>query len=420
MFVCARLLALVSEDVVCEPARSILGTDGFNVQIAPECSGYEGIGLVIAAFALFLCLFRRVLRFPQALLLLPVGVAAIWLCNALRIVALILLGAHVSPKMAVDGFHSQAGWIAFTVISLAMCAIALRLPWFAQRRVQKQAELCAETSGPCRADTAAYLMPLLTMIAAAMITAAFSAGFDWLYPLKIAAGLAALWWYRATYRGFVWSWSWFAILNGVVVFALWIVMERLSTHSGTALAKGLDSLPRFWAITWLAARVLGSVLVVPAARSLLFAATCCGGSSSRDFESVTYRSTPWWAVAISSLLFGLLHGHRLGGGHARRRRLCAGRPPARAVERRDRRTRGHQRVDCRLRAVDPLLVYLGVVPQWNGIWKGVFGTVVSTRKRRLRHEQLIPTIGVTAAVELTFAGTLAADFGARTRWRRPD
>jgi exosortase E/protease (VPEID-CTERM system) len=314
MFVCARLLELVSNDVVCEPARRILGTAGFNVEIGAACSGYEGIGLVAGTLSLFLWLFRGELRFPQALVLLPIGVVGIWLCNALRIVALVLLGAHGSPKLAVDAFHSQAGWIAFAVITLAMCAIALHVPWFA--RPQSSGDEAGAQSSRPTSDTAAYLMPLLAMIAVAMVAAAFSLGFDRLYPAKAAAGVAMLWYYRAAYRGLARDFSWAAVVNGIVVFALWMALETFSSQSGSSLAAGLESLPRPWAIAWLTVRVLGSVLVIPVVEELAFRGYLLRRFTSRDFESVAYCNTSWWAVAISSVLFGLLHGRWLAGSLA--------------------------------------------------------------------------------------------------------
>jgi len=50
----------------------VVGTDSFAVEIAWQCSGYEGIGLVWAFLGAYIWFFRRQLRFPQAwLLLLP-------------------------------------------------------------------------------------------------------------------------------------------------------------------------------------------------------------------------------------------------------------------------------------------------------------------------------------------------------------
>jgi len=62
-----------------DPSTMTIGTPGFQVVIAPECSGYEGMGLMLAFSSAWLWFFRRQWRFPQALLLLPAGVALIWI-----------------------------------------------------------------------------------------------------------------------------------------------------------------------------------------------------------------------------------------------------------------------------------------------------------------------------------------------------
>src|SRR5262249_40123349 len=104
-----RLLHLAYSDVVADPATLIIGTNQFSVQIAPACSGYEGIGLISIFLIAFLWWFRTRLRFPQAFLLLPLGIVAIWLSNSVRIAALIAVGSSISHSVAAGGFHSQAG-----------------------------------------------------------------------------------------------------------------------------------------------------------------------------------------------------------------------------------------------------------------------------------------------------------------------
>ena len=126
------LLSLVTNDVVTDPVVNMVGTNAFQIQIAPVCSGHEGIGLVAASLTVFLVLFRHRLRFPQAFLLLPIGILVIWICNAIRITALILVGRFVSQDVARAGFHSQTGWILFAAITIAIGYIALRLPSFAK------------------------------------------------------------------------------------------------------------------------------------------------------------------------------------------------------------------------------------------------------------------------------------------------
>src|SRR5262245_26064845 len=80
-------------DVISDPIALRVGTPAFSVVIAPECSGYEGVGLILAFLAIYLVLFRKDLRFPGALVLLPLGAITIWILNAARIIALVVIGA---------------------------------------------------------------------------------------------------------------------------------------------------------------------------------------------------------------------------------------------------------------------------------------------------------------------------------------
>src|SRR5205823_5251162 len=123
-------LGLVYPDVHYDLAAQVVGTATFEVVIAPVCSGYEGVGCVTLFLTLYLGLFRAHLRWPQALLLLPLGVLTSWGANALRLTALITLGTSVSPAIAQGGFHSQAGWIAFLLVGLGLIAMTRRCLFF--------------------------------------------------------------------------------------------------------------------------------------------------------------------------------------------------------------------------------------------------------------------------------------------------
>src|SRR5262249_52431814 len=144
--------------------------------------------------------FRQHLRFPWALLLLPVGAVAVWVANALRITALIALGTTVSPAVALSGFHSQAGWIAFLLVGLGLIAWTQRCHLFA---------IAPPSSLPAHAQYAtALLVPLLVMMATTVVTSALSSGFDYLYPVRVVATSGALWSFRHVYRCLAWTWSW--------------------------------------------------------------------------------------------------------------------------------------------------------------------------------------------------------------------
>ena len=60
----AWMLGAIYPDVVIIPERLVVGTPAFRVTIAPTCSGYEGVGLIVAFLGIYLCLFRKELRFP--------------------------------------------------------------------------------------------------------------------------------------------------------------------------------------------------------------------------------------------------------------------------------------------------------------------------------------------------------------------
>jgi exosortase/archaeosortase family protein len=86
-----------------------IGTPRFQVEVAPECSGLEGIGLMLAFGVTWIVLFREQCRFPQVFLPLPAGAVLIFLLNSVRITALILIGNAGAERIALGGFHSQAG-----------------------------------------------------------------------------------------------------------------------------------------------------------------------------------------------------------------------------------------------------------------------------------------------------------------------
>ena len=69
----AAMLRIFVSPVVLDPASLTIRTPHFEVQVSRECAGFEGLGLILAFSVIFLVLFRKECRFPQALLLLPAG-----------------------------------------------------------------------------------------------------------------------------------------------------------------------------------------------------------------------------------------------------------------------------------------------------------------------------------------------------------
>jgi exosortase E/protease (VPEID-CTERM system) len=306
------LLRLIFRETVYQPEVRLVGTPSFSVMIAPECSGYEGVGVITALIGLALWLLRRQLRFPAALVLLPLGIILIWLANAVRIAALVALGTSGYSELAVGGFHSLAGWVLILVVGLGLIAWANHSPWFSSRLNHEP----LEQAHAARLD-GAYLAPAMAVIATAMVTTSLSPGFDRYYPARVIAATIALVWYRKSYSELRFKLSWEALVTGCGVFAFWMALEPLaaSPSSGAMppIRAGLDSLSTFAAFAWILCRVIGSVVTVPIAEELAFRGYMTRRLIVGDFQSIPPGRMTWWSLLVSSFLFGALHGRWFAG-----------------------------------------------------------------------------------------------------------
>jgi exosortase E/protease (VPEID-CTERM system) len=309
------LLRQVVSGVVADPDTFTIGTPRFQVEVGARCSGIAGIGLMLVFLILWLWFFRKEFRFPQALLLVPAGLLAVWLMNLVRITALILIGHAGARDVAVYGFHSQAGWIAVSFLTLGFAYSAQRWSWVAVRNTDRPLE--DKLVEPVENLTAAYLMPLLMILAAAMISRAASGGFESLYPLRFFAAVAALWFFRSTYASLDWHFGWLAPITGAVVFVMWLGLESFSgAHTDNGIAAGLASWPPLARVAWLTLRVLAAVVTVPIAEELAFRGYLIRRLISSHFESVDPTTWTYFSVLASSIVFGLPHGDRWLAGIA--------------------------------------------------------------------------------------------------------
>ncbi len=313
-----RLLSLAISGVTADPVRSLLAAPHFSVEIAPQCSGLEGVSLMLAFSLVALVVFRRDYQFPRALLLIPVGMVLIFLANSVRITALILIGEAGYEKLAEGGFHSQAGWLMFIGISLGLVSITRRMPW-----MRKHAP------GPARSPAspapenplACWLLPFLGILATGMVSNLFSTGFAWLYPLQVITAIALLWRFRGRYQQFDWGFTWQAPAAGVVVFLIWLALEPALHRTGQPAALSAAALPL--QILWLTFRVAGGVFTVPLAEELAFRGYLFRRLLGEDFESENFASARGQqtkrvrfciSLLASSLVFGVMHGDRWFAG----------------------------------------------------------------------------------------------------------
>jgi exosortase E/protease (VPEID-CTERM system) len=295
-----RLLMPVMPDLTADPTTLVLSTSRFAVQIADVCSGLEGVGLMLAFSGAWLLCCRRDYIFPRALLLIPASAAAIFALNVLRIAALILIGDAGHPDVAVYGFHSQAGWIAFNTVACGLVLLSRRSTWL---------NGTAAISASSEADnpTATYLMPLLGILAAGALSRALSGEFEVFYPLRLVVALAVLAHYRQKLATIDWRWSWRGPAVGVIIFGIWILCAHF-LQPAAAMPGKLAAMSPAWRGTWIVSRMVASILTVPIAEELAYRGFLMRRLSNPDFESVPFRSVGWLPLAVTAIAFGLAHG----------------------------------------------------------------------------------------------------------------
>lgn len=303
------LLSLYEADVQVNFDTRVLTVGTFSVFIDQGCSGYEGIGLVLIFLSLYLWVFRGTLRFPNALLLLPVGVATIWLLNAVRIAALVSIGAHTSPEIAVGGFHSQAGWITFLVVTIGILATVPRLSFFTAGT-----DIATPRTSSDRLIVA-FLAPFMSLMAANIVIATASPYDEWLYGLKVVAVGLCLWIFRDVYRGLVARVDGLALVVGAVVGVLWVVTAPAAADGGE-VGAWIAAQSVTVVTLWLLVRAIGSIVMVPIAEELAFRGLLHRWIISRNFETVDFATFSWIAFVVSSLLFGFMHQRWIAGALA--------------------------------------------------------------------------------------------------------
>lgn len=281
----------------------VFAADGFHVSIAPSCAGSQGMILATLIALLFVMLEHKRLRLHRVLFLVPLLACLMFLINAIRIAALLYIGANWSPEIAVNGFHSNFGVVSLAFVSILFVAVVQFVPAFRQIRPERH----ALDDSHQRLHVIRLLAPLVVLIGVSLLTGLFSGAFYWLYPVHVVAAAIALYWVRNTFVHEFNDISLFAIIVGVGTFSLWIVMIPHDEGKAEAFAGALYSAPVWLSAIWLACRFIGSVVVVPIAEELAFRGFL-QDFLGKSFQSyVRPRIACAAAILVSAIAFGLAH-----------------------------------------------------------------------------------------------------------------
>lgn len=295
----AFIIELFGYDVQADRAARVIGSEGFFIDIAPVCSGVEGMALVTIFVTIYLFLFKSELRFPRVLLLYPIGVFVSACLNVVRIVVLLMFGLNGNPELAVGGFHSHAGWLLFTLIAMGIVIVANNVSWFRKPRDGAASAQTAVTPLPFFQDmTVAMILPFAVFMFSAMLAQTFSQTPGVIYPARAAlmAGVLFLFW--PLYRKLDWHLDPVAIGVGAVIGAMWVLIPV----SDPSTEPPYGALSGVLLVLWFVARGVGTILLVPIIEELFFR----GYLEQRFKREETLVWTIGAAVIVAGF-FALLH-----------------------------------------------------------------------------------------------------------------
>ncbi|SEO36569.1 hypothetical protein SAMN04490248_104129 [Salinihabitans flavidus] len=292
------VLFVFASGVYADPGTYIIGTESFRVHISSQCSGLEGITLVTVFIGFYWFLFRRDLHFIRFwLIMLPLGLLLSWILNVVRIASLVMIGTHISPEIAVKGFHSYAGWLFFTVLAVFLLFVAQVMPWIHRHSSSPSLKI------PLREDWfAARIIPFVAFMVVGILTSAISVHPDLAYPLTTVVLLLTLAYFRRQYWHLISGVDPVAIAGGILVGTAWIVFQPPPSATDAALATTLNGLGATVLTLWIISRLIGTMLLVPVVEELFFRGYLLGRLDTGG------RTGQIFAVVASSALFAVLHG----------------------------------------------------------------------------------------------------------------
>lgn len=166
-----------------------------------------------------------------------------------------------------------------------------------------------------------YIVPFLAFMICTYAGMVAPGGVYAMYPIKTVVVAALLWYYRASYQEIRASFSWLAIVTGIVVFLIWIFPEAWYPHItiGEKTYKlfkiGSSEFNPYAAGTgWvlyasIVFRLIGAAVVVPVMEELFWRSFILRWLIREDFISVPLGAFTWFSFLVSVVAFGFEHNH---------------------------------------------------------------------------------------------------------------
>jgi CAAX prenyl protease-like protein len=164
----------------------------------------------------------------------------------------------------------------------------------------------------------ARVAPFLIFLALTCCQGKFGpASAQWFYLGKTLVGAWLIWEMRPSVSEMRWAVSWEAIVVGILIFAVWVGIDRFYWHFSNTGATGNpgDAFGPGSGLAWffISVHILGMTLVVPPLEETFYRSFVYRYLARQNFLSVPmnqFLSFPFFATAI---IFGFSHNEWLAG-----------------------------------------------------------------------------------------------------------
>jgi len=317
----ANLFGFGAHTLSIGPMGPVFGTERFQVEIWPACSGYEGLALIAILLTAFCYLQRNILRFPSALVIFPFAGILMFILNAVRIVVLIAIGHFFSPELALNGFHVVGGWLNLLVVLMCCLLILNSTSYFLKEPNVGRTRLGGW-------EGLQFLLPIMVLILGGLVTKIFEADFTWLYPIPIGMVFLILLYFYKYLKFILVTPSISSYIIGIVVFIFWIYLVPIDQNQNQIFIDKIQAVPMALALSWIVFRIIGASFIVPVAEELAFRGFMLERMNvwfDTNFIKDSFfplslqhirRLSVILSLFITSFLFGILHSNILAGSVA--------------------------------------------------------------------------------------------------------
>ncbi len=308
------VLEILYDNIYFDFSQKRLGVPEFWVYVDSACSGIEGIVVAVATTAIYLFLSRDQLRFPHCLALIPIACLFSIVLNVLRIATLIVIGIEYSPKLAVEGFHSVAGWLA--AVGVALIIIFVFSSWRWIQTTNDESTSKQTKPGESLNDSGlaiAILVPFAVFIGLTLFGRIFSSGFDYFYPVKISLTTLALAYCWKTYNLKLPDNYQNILFTGVAAAIVWVLLVNIKPDIDAEIFDSIKQMSTLSATIWIVLRALSFWIIVPIFEELLFRGYLLSRIAGQNIDSNKKVQFSWAALLVTAILFGLIHDAWLAG-----------------------------------------------------------------------------------------------------------